>query len=109
MALLALALQLVSAFGHFHPEWAGMPAAALEVAHDHTGADHDKDHDHDGKRPDACTVCTAASLAQALTPPSAPALPARAHVALELPGIAIAQATGDPRRRPFQSRAPPQP
>ena len=107
-ALLALAIQLVSAFGHFHPEWAGLPAAVSNVAQNHTGPDQDNDHDHDGKQPDTCTVCTAASLAQAFTAPSAPALPVLTRVTLERPGIAASQAADDPRRRPFQSRAPPQ-
>lgn len=106
VALLALAIQLVSTFGHFHAEWAGTRAAVSSAAHDHSGDDHD--HDHNGKQPDSCTVCTAASLAQAFAPPSAPALPILTDVAADLPVIATAQTTDDPRRRPFQSRAPPQ-
>lgn len=107
VALLALAIQLVSAFGHFHPEWAGIPTTVSDAAHDHAGPGHDNDQDHHGKQPDTCTVCTAASLAQAFTAPSAPALPVLTHVTLDLPGIATAPAADDPRRGPFQSRAPP--
>lgn len=104
VALLALALQFTSNFGHFHREWIGQPEASHAETADH--ADHDHDH-HNEQRPHRCPICIAASFAQGFTPPQAPPLPALIVRATTAPAP-LSEAPATPYRRgPFQSRAPP--
>ena len=107
-ALLALALQFVSSFGHFHREWAGQSELAHETA-SHTGHDHDHhDHDqHNGQTPHSCPICIAASFAQGFTPLPAPTLPAFAAEVTSRPDPESDAPTTARLRGPFQSRAPP--
>ena len=109
VALVALAIQFASSFGHFHHEWIGQPEAAHAEAADHAGYDHDHhDHDrHDGKTTHRCPICIAASFTQGFTPPSAPVLPALIAQAASTPAPMSAAATASRVRGPFQSRAPP--
>lgn len=109
VALVALAIQFASSFGHFHHEWIGQPEAAHAEAADHAGYDHDHhDHDrHDGQKAHSCPTCIAASFAQGFTPPVVPALPTliAQAAAASLPIRAVP--TTPHHRGPFQSRAPP--
>lgn len=107
VALLALALQFASNFGHFHREWIGQPEAShAETAADHAGHDHDDDH-HNRRTPHRCPICIAASFAQSFTPALPPALPALIVRAATAPAPASETPATHHRRGPFQSRAPP--
>ncbi|MFZ5733011.1 MAG: DUF2946 family protein [Pseudomonadota bacterium] len=107
VALLALALQFASSFGHFHREWIGQP----EVAHIEPAGAADRDHDHhshhDGQPAQGCSICIAASFAHGIVPSSPPVLPAL--TAYTASGLALlSELPASPQhRRPFQSRAPP--
>lgn len=108
VALLALALQFASSFGHFHREWVGQPelahAAGAGAPHDH---DHDH-HDHDGPAaPHSCPICIAASFAQSFAAPQPPVLPLPIALAASAPVPEREAPEGDRERGPFQSRAPP--
>lgn len=109
VALLALALQLASNFGHFHREWLGQPETvhAETAGHDHHDHDH-HDHDrHNGQTPHSCPICIAASFALSFTPPSAPALPTLIAQAASTPAPLSEVSAVSRLRHPFQSRAPP--
>lgn len=103
-ALLALTIQFVGAFGHFHQEWLGEAAIAAITPGDHQQREPDQDH---GNHPESCAICTAASLSQTLSPPAAPALNVPAFAAIEPAAAEASLLAASPYRGPFQSRAPP--
>lgn len=105
VALLALAVQFASNFGHFHREWVGQPEAAQTEVTDH--ADHDHDHDHQNGQPHRCPICIAASFAQSFTPALPPALPELIAYTTAAPAPVNDAPASLRIRRPFQSRAPP--
>jgi len=109
LALLALAVQFVVAFGHIHHEdiyGSAHPAAAIAAAvadgSQPLPANHPAKHSDD-----YCAICAAVSLLGNSFAAAAPSLPLpSASYAVEqfdrVAAIFIA-----PRRAPFQSRAPP--
>lgn len=107
VALLALALQFASSFGHFHREWIGQPDVAHAEPAAEAGRDHDHHGHHDGQPAHGCSICIAASFAQGLIPPSPPVLPVLAAYAASAPALLSELLTSAQDRRPFQSRAPP--
>jgi hypothetical protein len=108
LALVALALQMVVSFGHFHrdgvhhtypaPAVSGSGAQASQLPAPHAGNDGDDDY---------CAICATIYLAATSFLPPAPELP----VPLVSQAIEhfdrVAALLIAPRRAPFQSRAPP--
>ena len=105
LALFALALQLVLAFGHIHPEdFAGIKPGVVIAAQgggEPTG-------DHHGLGLDACAICATVHLAGTLLTPAAPSI--------VLPASAVVVRLDSPQSRAvppapalsFQARGPPQ-
>jgi Protein of unknown function (DUF2946) len=71
IALLALAFQLVVAFGHVHLEGLGAHSSATIEASDNT-APAPADHDGPGRADPYCTICALIHLAGAVAPPEPP-------------------------------------
>src|SRR4051812_20935800 len=106
VALVAIALQFVLAFGHVHHDAYSHATeiAALTADGSHSSQPSNPaaptDHDY-------CAICTVLSLlsgAQGATPPALPAPAATAAVAVVAEPETIRAADTDPA---FQSRAPP--
>lgn len=104
LALFALALQLVLAFGHHHPlrlacpeAGAAVQAVALSAGTDLPGQPNDEDH---------CAICAVIHLAGTLTlpPPVVLPVPAPLPVAWTLPPVTQHVALA---ARAFHARAPP--
>jgi hypothetical protein len=109
LALFALAVQFIVAFGHIHRDdiyGPARPAAAIAAAVSDGGqplpANHPAKHGDD-----YCAICATVSLlgnSFAAAAPSLP-LPAAAHAIERFDRVAIIFIA--PRRAAFQSRAPP--
>ena len=109
LALFALAVQFVLAFGHIHHEDIyGSARSALAMAAAEPGGSQPLPANHPAKHgDDYCAICAAVSLLGNSFAAAAPSLPLpSAFYAIErfdrVAAIFIA-----PRRAPFQSRAPP--
>lgn len=108
LALVALALQLVLAFGHVHLEGIhrGFPAVTA-AAGAQISQSAPAQHPGNGADDDYCAICASIYLATNSFLPQAPQLPAPpvaesiGHFSYAAAGIIA------PRRAPFQSRAPP--
>ena len=106
LALLALAIQLVVSFGHFHKDdlIAGSAAAAA------AGQTSERGPDGSGQapeRPDLCTICASISMAGSLVVAQPPTIITLA-LPREIRWLAPARAVvaGD-RSHAFRARAPP--
>lgn len=120
LALFALSIQFVLAFGHFHPigptdatttqalSWSGHLALAEPGSSDHA-ASHQQPVDDDSDRPgDVCAICAVMAMAETalLAPPPLLSPPPEAvaffHEGRDLPLIPASS-----RRGFFEARAPP--
>ena len=109
LALLALAVQFIVAFGHLHrDDIYGFTRAAAAVA----APVPDGGQPLPGDRPvkhgdDYCAICAAVSLLGSSFAAAAPSLPlpAASHATAQLDRVAAIAIA--PRRAAFQSRAPP--
>ena len=109
LALFALAVQFVLAFGHIHHEdiyRSARPAAAMAAAVPDGGqplpANHPAKHSDD-----YCAICAAVSLLGNSFAAAAPSLPVPAASHAIEPFDRVAAIFIAPRRAAFQSRAPP--
>jgi len=109
LALIALALQFVLAFGHVHLALQAQPAAdqTLSSTSAGSGGSDKSDHKSNGSAELDCPVCALIHLSTAATPSVAPVLPlpAAAQFATLTPQ-AYASPTTAPRIG-HQARAPP--
>jgi hypothetical protein len=113
LALVALALQLVLSFDHFHPEdiYGGLPLGASSVRLALSGGIPAKAQpsDQSGHHDDHyCLICATSSLLRNSVTASAPQLPLPAALHIVECAVAVAVLLLPQRRSPFQSRAPPQ-
>jgi hypothetical protein len=104
LALIALAIQFVLAFGHFHAI-AAYPDAGLRAsaAQQHPASDHDPG----GQSNDICAICAVMALADTAlfaTPPVLP-LPQAVETAFQAVDAWVTDANS--LRVAFQPRAPP--
>ena len=109
MALLALAVQFVVAFGHIHRDDIYGPArAAVAIAALVPGDSQPLPGDHPAKHSDDyCAICATMSLlgnSFVAAPPTLP-LPSASHAVEQVDRVAVIFIA--PRRAAFQSRAPP--
>ncbi|MCD0424016.1 hypothetical protein LOC51_42955 [Rubrivivax sp. JA1024] len=102
LALIALALHFVVAFGHFHRIVTQSAVLAL-TAPDPASPDSDPQSDV----PDTCTICAVMAMADAMLGASPPSLPQRQAVAFahSVPDLALIRSGGI--RTAFNPRAPP--
>jgi len=107
-ALVALAIQLVSSFGHLHIVGSAAAAAALTSAADPlVGAPEDQPAPaKHGRVADYCTICASIHLAGLLTaePPSMATLHPSSGVRLK---VLVEATTSSYSGLPFNARAPP--
>lgn len=111
LALFALAVQLVLAFGHIHPDdiygslHDPFPTQAISLA----AAGHGQVVSSDQSAVvdnDFCAICATVSLLSSSVAAETPKLPLPELQTVERTTVALAVAVISPRR-PFQSRAPP--
>ncbi len=105
LALVALALQIVVAFGHVHLDGTVPPSIVGAAGSPNSASLPDRqpgNHAHD-----YCAICATLHLAASAFVPSAPQLaaPFVCQAIEHLHHAAVAALS--PRRAPFQSRAPP--
>ncbi len=109
LALLALAVQFVLAFGHIHRDDIYGPArAAAAIAAPVPGGSQSLPGDHPAKHSDDyCAICATMSLLGNSFVAAAPTLPlpAASHAIEQFDQVAAIFIA--PRRAAFQSRAPP--
>jgi DUF2946 family protein len=119
LALLALALQFVLSFGHFHGDTAQAAAAAIQsqtaLAHeqalvpDAASLAQQQPSGHDDGQPshEPCAICAVIAMANQVLFTTAALLPL--PDAIELHFLALAPDAADPTSpwRAFRSRAPP--
>ena len=109
LGLFALLLQLALSFGHVHPEeLLGASAARIEaIAGKTQPASPAQDRHAPGVPQDDCPICSVMHLAGTIVMPDPPglALPTQFAVAVFSTDDFVAVVV--PRRRPFQTRAPP--
>ncbi|AVT78409.1 hypothetical protein RPPS3_43470 [Rhodopseudomonas palustris] len=103
LALVALALHFVVAFGHFHQIVTQSVVLALTAA-DPATPDGDPQSDDDA---DGCTVCAVMAMADAMLEASPPSLPLRQATTLvhRVPDLVLIRSGGI--RTAFDPRAPP--
>jgi Protein of unknown function (DUF2946) len=112
-AIFALALQLVSSFGHVHRGGTMRPFAVSFLAATSAHLSKAPATTQDLPRPgdlglEFCGICTIIALAGTLVPPASPALPLPAVVSGVEHWASIDFATTPLRHFIFQARAPPQ-
>jgi Protein of unknown function (DUF2946) len=109
LALLALAVQFVVAFGHIHrDDIYGSARAAAAIAAPVPGGGQPLPGDRPAKHgDDYCAICAAVSLLGNSFIAAAPSLPlpAASHAIAQFDRVAVIFIA--PRRAAFQSRAPP--
>ncbi|UYO53380.1 hypothetical protein [Rhodopseudomonas palustris] len=103
LALVALALHFVVAFGHFHQIVTQSVVLVLTAA-DPAAPDGDPQSDDDA---DGCTVCAVMAMANAMLGASPPSLPLRQSTTLvhRVPDLVLIRSGGI--RTAFDPRAPP--
>ncbi|WBU29477.1 hypothetical protein OOZ54_22875 [Rhodopseudomonas palustris] len=103
LALIALALHFIVAFGHFHQIVTQSAVLALTAA-DPATPDSDPQSDEDG---DGCTICAVMAMADAMLGASPPSLPLRQATAFvhSVPDLLLIRSNGI--RTAFNPRAPP--
>ncbi|PZA09478.1 hypothetical protein DNX69_23310 [Rhodopseudomonas palustris] len=103
LALIALALHFVVAFGHFHRIVIQSAVLAL-TASDPAAPDSGSDSDDSA---DTCTICAVMAMADAMLGASPPALPLRQATAFthSVPDLVLIRSRGI--RTAFHPRAPP--
>ncbi|MFC0242061.1 hypothetical protein [Rhodopseudomonas telluris] len=103
LALVALALHFVVAFGHFHQIITHSAVLALTAA-DPAAPDSDPSSDDSA---DTCTICAVMAMADAMLDASPPSLPLRQAIAFvhSVPDLVLIRADGI--RTAFNPRAPP--
>jgi|HubBroStandDraft_6_1064221.scaffolds.fasta_scaffold533301_1 hypothetical protein len=109
LALFALALQFVLAFGHIHSEDIYGPARVAAVAAPGTDGGQPPPTGHPAKHgDDYCAICATVSLLGSSLVAAAPLLPTPSvsHAVAQVDRVATLVLA--PRRTPFQSRAPPE-
>jgi hypothetical protein len=102
LALIALAVHFVVAFGHFHQIVTQSAVAALTAAPASPNSNPDSD---DGA--DTCTICAVMAMADAMLDASPPSLPLRQATAFvpSVPDLVLIRSDGI--RTAFNPRAPP--
>lgn len=102
LALIALALHFVVAFGHFHQIATQSVVLALTAADPAT-----PDGDPQSDDPDGCTVCAVMAMADAMLGALPPSLPLRQATTLvhRVPDLVLIRSAGI--RTAFDPRAPP--
>jgi hypothetical protein len=107
LALLAMAMQMVVAFGHVHlrglAQHATATVAQRTVAHVNSQTPLQVPGDHD----DYCAVCASIFLAATAFTPAPPLLPLPAAFARVEHHFNLASPVIEPLRLAFRSRAPP--
>lgn len=109
LALLALAVQLVLSFGHFHGDGlvhASSLTAQASVSQQDTAGPLSGAHP-DGLAADCCGICASIALSGTLLTASAPALPMPACFAVWTEAATADFAQPKLPRAAFHSRAPP--
>jgi hypothetical protein len=107
LALAAMALQLVLAFGHLHLDLRASHAPAATVAHTKTAAVPASPTQHPASDNDYCAICATIHLASTSFLPDAPQLPVP-FVSQPIEHFdCVAFVFIAPQRAAFQSRAPP--
>ena len=102
LALIALAIQMVLAFGHFHAgHAAAAPGASIEHSQSPSGPDHDRHAAH------PCDICAITAMASALLAASPPALVVPPITSFRLLQASAASADFGASGLAFQPRGPP--
>jgi len=113
LALAALALQIVLAFGHVHLNLQRGSASGSRIAtaapHRHTLAQTSQQApaQNPGDDDDYCAICASIFLVSSSFTPAPPALPVPLGFRRIEHSFDNAQCCAEPRRFAFQSRAPP--
>lgn len=102
LALIALAIQFVLAFGHVH----GIVAQATPSIHASQQLPS-PGHDSDQHPDDFCAICAVIALASTAVAATPPALPIPQAFLIKHPSIDAAAVQPHSMRAAFQSRAPP--
>jgi hypothetical protein len=107
LALLALAIQLVLSFGHFHSDGIARAAALTAQAEAATAPLSGPYQHRDGLAADGCAICASIALAGTLLASAPPTLPVPASFAVWTTTISAGFTQPELARPAFQSRAPP--
>jgi Protein of unknown function (DUF2946) len=124
VALLALAIQFVLSFGHFHAVAVnaspkielGLTEAARVIAVDSVAVNadtgpaqksHPSDQDSDQQQADGCAICAVVALSHSLLSANAPVLPLPQTLALSRLQTRAQYVHLNPAQPAFRSRAPP--
>jgi hypothetical protein len=122
LALFALAIQFLLAFGHFHGNALAASAlpdarrlglhdvigfAATHLASDRATGAWPAGHQPAGPRADDCAICAVMALANAMVDTAPPCLPARQATAFSYLAAEVGFLVSNSARPAFQPRAPP--
>jgi hypothetical protein len=107
LALLALAIQLLVSFSHFHLDGIAQ-ASGLSAAATREAGSTSKPSPAPDREP-LCPICVLIQLSAATVHPVAPVLPLPDLVDWTRPDVAVAQPLPALLRLPFNARAPPSP
>jgi hypothetical protein len=118
LALFALAIQFLLAFGHFHGsgQASALPDAKRSGLHDVVGlaatqldanSTWPTGHEPAGQPADDCAICAVMALANAMVDAAPPCLPARQATAFSYLAAEAGFLVSNSARPAFQPRAPP--